>query len=146
MKNHFQITGELLQEDASSIDAKGKDFGIVFSLIAIIFYALRLYRGKGEGVLSVILLGLGGILLLVALFAPRALFAPAKLWQYFGEGLGKVMSKVIVTITFVVVILPVALLLKILGKDLLLMRKTAADSYWIPITSKKPKESYLNPF
>lgn len=146
---YFVIKGELFTNDAGEKINQGRDFGIVFSLIATILYAVRVYRGYTNDPLTLVLLVLSAGLLLTALFAPTILSTPARLWQKVGETIGRVMSIVIVSLTFLIVIIPFAIVLKLVKKDLLLLKKKkeSNQSYWIPVdNSLKNTESYSNPF
>lgn len=72
------------------------------------------------------------VFLIVGLFVPGILSGFYKLWVKFGELIGGVISKIILVILFYGLFTPVALVLKVLGKDLLhkkMHRKSA--SYWI---------------
>jgi len=77
-------------------------------------------------------------LALAVLFAAAALFAPAtlaplnRLWLKLGDLLHRIVSPVVIGLIFCLAVVPVGLLLKLSGKDILrLKRDPSLDSYWI---------------
>jgi hypothetical protein len=57
----------------------------------------------------------------------------------FAEIMGAIMTRVILTLSFYVVITPFGLLLRLMGKDLLDIRMDRPrDTYWIPIEPDGP--------
>ena len=67
--------------------------------------------------------GISIILLLINMIWPR-LFRPlATLWFGFSRLLGTFMSRILFSLIFIVMVVPVGLLRKLLGKDSLQMRK-----------------------
>ena len=74
--------------------------------------------------------------LLPALIYPYLLKLPYQLWMKLADILGFIMTRVILTVLFYLVLTPTAFLLKLLNKDLLNLKlEPQADSYW----HKKPK-------
>ena len=68
-----------------------------------------------------------------AFLAPRLLHPFNRLWFAFGMLLHHIVNPVIMAVMFYGAILPMALLLRWLGKDILrLKREPEAASYWIP--------------
>ena len=48
--------------------------------------------------------------------------------------IGQIVSRVLLTVLFLLVVTPLGLLLRLFGKDLLhLKRKPASESYWQPV-------------
>ena len=62
-----------------------------------------------------------------------------KLWFKFGLLLGKVISAIIMGIIFFLVVTPTALIMRIIGKDLLNLKFNNKKSYWIEKTGPKSK-------
>lgn len=83
--------------------------------------------------------GLAGLFLALGLAQPRAL-APAEwAWMKLARLLGTVMTFVVLTLTFYLVLTPVGVLVRLLGKDLLTMKfDRAAASYWVPVDPQGP--------
>jgi len=64
-----------------------------------------------------ILVTAGAVFLLSALIAPRVLTPLYVPWRWFGIGMGFVMTRVILTIFYFLVITPFGLVRRLLGKD-----------------------------
>ena len=65
--------------------------------------------------------------LLVILIVPVIVYPFTFLWLNLSELLGRVMSKVILTLIFVVLVCPVAIVRKAMGKDALLLKRFKDD-------------------
>ena len=107
-----------------------RNFGIVF---AAFFLALALWpivRGDPIRMWSLIV---AGLFLGVAFFLPHFFAAPNRLWFQFGLLLGKFLTPIFMAILFLTAILPVALVLRLLGKDIIRLRlEPTLDTYWVP--------------
>jgi len=66
---------------------------------------------------------------LLALLAPRLLAWPYRGWMALGHGLGWINSSLILGAVFVLVLQPIALLMKVAGHDPLRRKRHAKDSY-----------------
>tara|TARA_B100000989_G_scaffold110244_1_gene80858 strand:- start:1150 stop:1416 length:267 start_codon:yes stop_codon:yes gene_type:complete len=66
------------------------------------------------------------------------------LWFRFGIFLGKIISPIIMGIIFYLVVTPIGLLMRILGKDLLKLKFNNEKSYWIE--KNDPKSKMKNQF
>ena len=62
-----------------------------------------------------------------------------KLWFKFGLLLGKIISPFVMGIIFFVVVTPIAILMRLLRKDLLNLKFNKNNSYWIEKTGPKRK-------
>jgi len=60
--------------------------------------------------------------LLYAMILPKTLAVPARIWFGLSHVLGQVMSKVLLGIIFILVVMPVALFRRLIGKDSLSLR------------------------
>lgn len=73
-----------------------------------------------------------GCLLLVSIFRPALLRPLNMVWFKFGLLLGAMVSPVLMALIFVIIVTPIALCLRVLGKDLLNLKfNPDLDSYWI---------------
>jgi hypothetical protein len=74
----------------------------------------------------------GGVLLVVGVARP-ALVAPLERgWSALGHLIGRVTTPALLVLVFVVIVVPLGLLLRVLGKDVLRLRRDAtAGTYWI---------------
>ena len=81
----------------------------------------------------------------VTLFHPSLLTPLNKAWFSLSLFLGKVVSPMVLSIIFFVLITPVALITRLVGRDVLLLKKRSVSSYWINKESIE-SESFKNQF
>jgi len=111
-------------------------FGFVMAGAFGVFGVIAVWRDKSWGVYS---LALAGAFFLVGLIFPRLLAPIEAGWMAFARVMSVVMTYVILTLSYYLVITPMGLLMRLLGKDLLeLKRKPAQSSYWVPVDPDGP--------
>ena len=113
-----------------------KSFGIVFF---IVFLLIAIYPLINNGELRIWSLVVAIIFLILGLINSKVLTPLNKLWFKFGLLLGKVVSPLIMGIIFFLVVTPTALIMRIIGKDLLNLKFNNKKSYWIEKTGPKSK-------
>jgi hypothetical protein len=106
-----------------------RTFGLVFAG-GFAFLAIWPLIRHGEGV-RWWELAVAAALLGVALRADHLLGPLNKLWFRFGLLLHSIVSPLVMGGLFFCAVTPVALMLKLTGKDLLRLRRNDAESYWI---------------
>lgn len=110
--------------------------GGVFAAIAVV--ATWWHGGEWTGWVA----GIGAVgatLMVLGLAAPIALRPVYRVWMGLAIALGFVMTRVLLTLVFVLLMLPIGLVLRLIGKDLLSRRiDREADSYWIQRSNTKP--------
>ena len=107
-----------------------RTFGFVFSVFFVLLGGWNLYKDKPEW--GWCWIGLAGLFAILALTFPRALKGANVLWFRFGLLLHKFISPLILGFLFFSTITPTALIMRMLGKDLLNLRLNSnAKSYWI---------------
>ena len=62
-----------------------------------------------------------------------------KLWFKFGLILGKFISPLIMGIIFFIVVTPIGIIMRLLRKDLLLLKYNQKETYWIEKNGPKSK-------
>lgn len=119
-------------------------FGISFS---IIFFCLFLYfLIKEYNNLSFFFLAISTIFLCVSYIKNDLLLPLNKGWMYIGYLIGKIISPIVLGLLFFIIITPVALVMKIIKRDeLLLKNDNTKESYWI-LRKNKSKNSFYNQF
>ena len=113
-----------------------RSFGIVFF---VVFILIGFYPLLKEGNLNIISILLGLIFLILGILNSRLLSPLNKLWFKFGILLGQVISPVIMGIICFLVVTPIALIMKLLGKDVLKLKNNGDNSYWIKKLNLKSK-------
>jgi hypothetical protein len=87
------------------------------------------------------LLSPGVLLTVFGLLAPRALRPVYLGWMAMAFALGLVVSTVLLTLFFFLVITPVSLMARLFGKDFLSLRlNPASTSYWLPRERRAPRQ------
>ena len=121
--------------------SSNRSFGIVFFIVFLLIALYPLTYSQEirvwSVIISIIFLGLG-------LFNSKILTPLNKLWFKFGIFLGKIISPIIMGITFFLVVTPIGLLMRLLGKDLINLKYNKNESYWIE--KKGPKSKMKNQF
>ena len=116
--------------------SSNRSFGIVFF---IFFLGLSFYPLLNENdirlwaiIISIIFLGL-------ALINSKILTPLNKIWFKFGILLGKIVSPIVMGVVFFTVVTPTSLIMKLLGKDILNIKKNKKSTYWIDSSKLKSK-------
>ena len=136
----------ILKNKKNSIDKNtklptNKNFGIVFSLV---FLIIALFPLINDGNLRIWSLIVSTIFLFLGLINSKILTPLNKIWFKFGLILGKIVSPVIMGIIFFLVVTPTALIMRLVGKDLLNLKFNKYKSYWIEKSG--PKSNMKNQF
>jgi len=96
---------------------------------------------------STLFLSLAALLIIPGLLFPKVLKPVNKAWMILALLMGWVMTRVILSIVFYAVMMPIALIMRLKGSDLLNMRyPDPKESFWIPKTDKRAPESYEKQF
>jgi hypothetical protein len=77
----------------------------------------------------------GSLLVLCGLAFPPVLRWPSKAWWALAQVLGYVMARVWLTVLFVVILAPIGLLWRLIGRDPL-ARQRAHTTTWLPYSSR----------
>ncbi|MAE44672.1 MAG: hypothetical protein CMF63_06780 [Magnetovibrio sp.] len=106
-----------------------RTFGLVF---AAVFALIGLWPLTGGAPVRPWALGLTAIFMLFALVRPVALRPLNLLWHRFGMLLNSIVSPLVMGVLFFLTVTPMALIMRIAGKDPLRLRfDRQAKSYWI---------------
>ncbi len=113
-----------------------RKFGLVMVVPLAIIGGVLLWKGK---FLAPYVLILSALFLIFGLFFPKLLAPVEKIWMKFAEILSVIMTRVILSLTFYLVITPLGLLVRLLGKDLLQKKfEQEVKTYWVPVDSNGP--------
>ena len=106
-----------------------RSFGIVFFFV---FLIISLWPLTNENPLRAWSIFVAIIFLILGLMNSKLLTPLNILWFKFGKLLGSIVSPIVMGIVFFVVITPIGLIMKIIGKDLLNSKyNNKHKSYWI---------------
>ena len=84
--------------------------GVLVLLAGILLWRHRLLRAEVVG-------GVGAVLLVLGLIAPPLLKYPSRYWWKFSRALGHVMARVWLTALFALILTPVSLVWRAIGRD-----------------------------
>ena len=114
---------------------------IGFALLGL----LAAWRGGGIRTTSIVLWSIG-VVLAAAAFVPGlgrlaylAVYLPTSIIGYF-------VSHILLAVMFFVVITPLAIILRLMGKDLLRQQRQKNRTHWTPVRSVKTEDSYYRQF
>ena len=105
-----------------------KNFGVVFF---IVFLIIALYPLLNSEEIRIWSIAVSLIFLILAWMNSQILTPLNKLWFNFGILLGKLISPIIMGVIFFLVVTPIGLIMRLLGKDLLNLKFNENKSYWI---------------
>ena len=105
-----------------------RNFGIVFSIVFLIISLWPLLSQNDIRIWSLII---SGIFLVLGLINSKLLLPLNKIWFKFGIFLGNFIAPIVMGIIYFMVVTPTGLIMKMLGKDLLNLKKNNKDTYWI---------------
>ena len=105
-----------------------RSFGIVFFLFFIIIALYPLLNNDGLRIWSLIL----SIIFLFLGMVNSPLLKPLNLiWFKFGIFLGNFIAPIVMGIVFFAIVTPTSLIMRVLGKNLLNLKKGNKKTYWI---------------
>ena len=109
-----------------------RQFGLTTGAIVLVLFA-GFFPWVLERPIPLWTLVVGGVLIAWGLIAPASLKPVYRGWMTFGLLMSKVTTPVLMTLIFIVVIFPAALILRVLGKDPLRRKlDRAAATYRVP--------------
>tara|TARA_Y100001958_G_C20982680_1_gene373240 strand:+ start:310 stop:693 length:384 start_codon:yes stop_codon:yes gene_type:complete len=118
-----------------------RSFGIVFS---ILFLLISLYPLINDDKIRHWALLISFIFLVLGFLNSKLLSPLNKIWFKFGLFLGKLVSPLVMGAIFFLVVTPIGLIMRFLGKDILNLRYNKDKTYWVE--KKGPKSKMKNQF
>jgi hypothetical protein len=105
-----------------------KNFGVIFS---VFFFLIGLWPLLSLNSIRVWSICLAIIFLVLSFFRPNILRPLNNSWVKLGEILGKIIAPIIMALIFFTILTPISFLVRILGKDLLKLKFSKKNTYWI---------------
>ncbi len=109
--------------------SSNRSFGFVFF---VVFLIIGLWPIKNGENLNYYFLVVSALFLILGLINSKILSPLNKLWIKFGEILGIMIAPIVMAIVYFIILTPVSLIVRILGKDLLGLKfLKEKKTYWI---------------
>jgi len=119
-----------------------RQFGMVLASILIVFGAIHFL--KHHIILAQWFCGIGLIVLFLGVLAPRMLKNVYAVFLKVAHAIGWFNTRVILILIYYVVLTPIAIVVRICGKDLLNRKiEKSVSSYWSTRQSTKPTKEQL---
>lgn len=112
-----KLIGKTLMQ---KIDKETRSFGLLFSLIFLLWGAIIPYFKRG--IVHPVLLVFSGVVLILALIRPSLLTVPRKYWLWIGEKLGAINSFVLLTVLYYTLFTITHLIFVLTGRDQLKLK------------------------
>lgn len=130
------------QEKKSSKELR--KFGLVMTVALLILGTLLWWKHKPA---APYLLVLAGFFLGSGIVYPKILQPVEWAWMKLAHILSAIMTRVILTLTFYLVVTPLGLVMRLLGKDLLHRKfERNLESYWVPVEPDGPQSRPDKPY
>ena len=118
-----------------------RSFGVVFFVVFLLIGLWPILKGNEIRIWSIVI---SLIFLILGILNSKILTPFNKVWFRFGIFLGNFIAPIIMGIIFFFVVTPTGLIMRLLGKDLIKLKKNKDKSYWIE--KKNIKSSMRNQF
>jgi hypothetical protein len=107
-----------------------KKFGITFGTVFLLLAFATMFYGWFS---CWIPLAMACLFLAAAFFLPSVLYYPNRVWFYFGLLLQKITTPIILGVMFFVLLFPIGMVLRLLGKGSLRkeFKDTSTKTYWV---------------
>src|SRR4030095_3420936 len=100
---------------------KERSFGVLVGGFLLLLSGVLWWRGRVTH--AEITAAIGAVLVVLGLTAPKLLYYPSAVWWKFAMILGYVNARIILTIAFLIVLTPLAMIWRLLGRDPLAIKK-----------------------
>ena len=121
-----------------------RNFGLIFFVALGVIGGYVYWRGHASWPWFI---GGSGLFLALGLFLPFLIKPFYKVWMTLAFLLGLIMTRVILTLTFFLMFMPMGLVLRMLGKDLLDEKiDRSASTYWKKHEPMPDKSRYLKQY
>jgi hypothetical protein len=117
----------------------GRAFGVPVGSVLIAVSAIAGWRGRIA--IAEMAGGAGLLLAFLGWLQPRLLHRPGLLWRRFAIALGYINTRIILTVAFVVILVPLGLLWRVIGRDPLARRRNTRTG-WAPTPARYRDRSH----
>ena len=118
-----------LEKNSMVTSASDRSFGVMFGFIFIIIAVIIRLRDNPQNI-QLLFLALSFLTFLISFTRPSLLSTPNKLWMKFSLLLARFVSPIVLGVLFYVLISPLALILRLFGRDELRLKTKKVASNW----------------
>jgi len=118
----------------------GYFFTFLFAIVGVYFYI------SANVSWAFIFITVAFIFMLLTLIKSDALLPLNKLWMHFGQLIGSIVSPIVLGFIFFVLLTPIAILMRLFGRDELRLKFKQKQSHWIPRDELVKSESFEQQF
>lgn len=135
-----------LEKSDGPIGGSNKSFGVMFGVIFLLATAYMVAKDKSA--FAQLLTFVASVTTFIVAFkAPIMLTKPNLYWMKFSLLLARVVSPIVLGVLFYLLISPLAIVLRIFGRDQLLLKRQESSSFWKIRNSKGYSlESFKNQY
>ena len=108
--------------------SSNRSFGILFFIVFVIIGLWPLLNDADIRIWSILL---SLVFLILGIFNSKILTPSNRIWVRFGIILGTIIAPFVMGLVFFIVITPIGIIMRLLGKDLLNIKYSNKISYWI---------------
>ncbi len=105
-----------------------KSFGILFF---IVFFIIAIWPILNAETIRIWAAVMSGVFLILGIINSKILTPLKKGWIKLGEILGRVVAPIVMGFIYFIIITPIGILMRLIGKDLLNTKFNKDKSYWI---------------
>ncbi len=99
-----------------------------------------------EAPAAIVLLSISAFFLLFGIVFPTALRPIEFVWMKIAMVMGAVMTRVLLSLVFVLAVTPIGILMRMFGKDSLQLKSTSKESYWLEADTDGTAARHDKPF
>ena len=118
-----------LEKNSKVTSASDRSFGVMFGFIFIIIAVIIRLRDNPQNI-QLLFLALSFLTFLISFTRPSLLSTPNKLWMKFSLLLARFVSPIVLGVLFYVLISPLALVLRLFGRDELRLKTKKVATNW----------------
>ena len=108
--------------------SSNRSFGILFSIVFAIIAFWPTINGNPLRLWSI---PISVIFLVLGLLNSKLLNPLNIVWVKFGELLGRIVAPIVMAIIYFIIVTPIGLFMRLIGKDLLNIKFSKSNTYWI---------------
>ena len=108
--------------------SSNRSFGILFSTLFAIIAFWPIINGNPLRLWSI---PISVIFLVLGLLNSKLLNPLNIVWVKFGELLGRIIAPIVMAIIYFIIVTPIGLFMRLIGKDLLNIKFSKSNTYWI---------------